>query len=125
MNSKMKQLLTALAISTAVVAAPVSTVQAAEKAASSVEQGKKLATSRSKGNCLACHMMGNGAMPGNIGPALIAMKLRYPDKQKLYNKVWGTPDTQTVPNSMMPAFGAHGVLSDDQVSKIVDYIYTL
>lgn len=124
MNSKMKQLLTALAISTAVVAAPVSTVQAAEKAASSVEQGKKLATSRSKGNCLACHMMGDGAMPGNIGPALIAMKLRYPDKQKLYNKVWGTPDTQ-IPNSMMPAFGAHGVLSDDQVNKIVDYIYTL
>ncbi|QCU90603.1 sulfur oxidation c-type cytochrome SoxX [Thiomicrorhabdus sediminis] len=125
MNSKMKQLLTALAISTAVVAAPVSSVQAAEKAASTVEQGKKLATSRSKGNCLACHMMGDGAMPGNIGPALIAMKLRYPDKQKLFDKVWGTPESQTVPNSMMPPFGEHGILSDDEISKIVDYIYTL
>lgn len=125
MNSKMKQLLTALAISTAVVAAPVSTVQAAEKAASSVEEGKKLAYSRSKGNCLACHMAGEGAMPGNIGPALIAMKLRYPDKQKLVDKVWGTPESQTVPNSMMPAFGQHGILSDSEINKIVDYIYTL
>jgi len=125
MNSKMKQLLTALAISTAVVAAPVSSVQAAEKAASAVEQGKKLAYSRSKGNCLACHMAGEGAMPGNIGPALIAMKLRYPDKQKLVDKVWGKPETQTVPNSMMPAFGQSGILSDDEINKIVDYIYTL
>ncbi|MEA1990037.1 MAG: sulfur oxidation c-type cytochrome SoxX [Pseudomonadota bacterium] len=125
MNSKMKQLLTALAISTAVVAAPVSTVQAAEKAASSVEEGKKLAYSRSKGNCLACHMAGEGAMPGNIGPALIAMKLRYPDKQKLVDKVWGKPETQTVPNSMMPAFGQNGILSDSDINKIVDYIYTL
>lgn len=124
MNSKMKQLLTALAISTAVVAAPVSTVQAAEKAASSIEEGKKLAYSRSKGNCLACHMAGEGAMPGNIGPALIAMKLRYPDKQKLVDKVWGKPGTQ-VQDSMMPAFGRNGILSDSDINKIVDYIYTL
>ena len=124
MNSKMKQLLTALAISTAVVAAPVSTVQAAEKAASSIEEGKKLAYSRSKGNCLACHMAGEGAMPGNIGPALIAMKLRYPDKQKLVDKVWGKPGTQ-VQESMMPAFGRNGILSDSDINKIVDYIYTL
>ncbi|BBP46502.1 sulfur oxidation c-type cytochrome SoxX [Thiosulfatimonas sediminis] len=125
MNSKMKQLLTALAISSAVMTAPVS-VQAADKpAASDVEEGKKLAFSRSKGNCLACHMAGDGAQPGNIGPALIAMKLRYPDKQKLYNKVWGTPDAMKVPNSMMPEFGSHGILSDDEIRKIVDYIYTL
>ena len=125
MNSKMKQLLTALAISTAVVVAPISNVQAAEKGASTVEEGKKLAYSRSKGNCLACHMAGEGAMPGNIGPAIIAMKLRYPDKKKLYDKVWGTTESQTVPNSMMPAFGKSGILSDSEISKIVDYIYTL
>lgn len=125
MNSKMKQLLTALAISSAVITAPVS-VQAADKpSASDIEEGQKLAFSRSKGNCLACHMTGNGAMPGNIGPALIAMKLRYPDKQKLYNKVWGTDDATKVPNSMMPEFGANGILTDDEIRKIVDYIYTL
>ena len=120
----MKKLLTALAISTAVMVSPVASI-AAEKGASSIEEGKKLAYSRAKGNCLACHMAGEGAMPGNIGPALIAMKLRYPDRQKLYDKLWGTPETQTVPNSMMPAFGAHGILTDEEIDKIVDYIYTL
>lgn len=123
-NSKMKQLLAALAISSTVVLAPV-TVQAAEQGASSIEEGKKLAFGRSKGNCLACHMAGDGAQPGNIGPALIAMKLRYPDKQKLYNKIWGTADSNKVPNSMMPEFGLNGILSDDEIHKIVDYIYTL
>ncbi|MDG6774061.1 sulfur oxidation c-type cytochrome SoxX [Thiomicrorhabdus sp. ZW0627] len=123
-NSNMKKLLTALAISSAVMVQPVASF-AADKGASSVEEGKKLAFSRSKGNCLACHMVGDGAMPGNIGPALIAMKIRYPDKQKLYNKVWGTPETQNVPNSMMPPFGQNGILTDEEISKIVDYIYTL
>ena len=124
MNSRMKQLLAALALSTAVIAVPV-TAQAAEKAVSAVDEGKKLAFSKSKGNCLACHMVADGEMPGNIGPAIIAMKLRYPDKQKLVNKIWGTPETQTVPNSMMPAFGQNGILTDSEINKIVDYIYTL
>ena len=123
-NSTMKQLLTALAISSAVALSPIS-AQAADAGASSIEEGKKLAFSRAKGNCLACHMAGDGAQPGNIGPALIAMKLRYPDKQKLYNKVWGTSDSLKVPNSMMPEFGSHGILTDDEIHKIVDYIYTL
>ena len=123
MNSKMKQLLTALALSTAVIAVPA-TVQAAEKAVSSVEQGKKLAMSKKKGNCLACHGVADGAMPGNIGPTIIAMKLRYPDKQKLVDKIWGTTETQ-VPNSMMPPFGQNGILTDSEINKIVDYIYTL
>lgn len=124
MNSKMKQLLTALALSTAVLTVPA-TAQAAEKAVSAIDQGKKLAFSKKKGNCLACHMVADGVMPGNIGPALIAMKLRYPDKQKLVNKIWGTPETQTVPDSMMPPFGQNGILTDGEINKIVDYIYTL
>lgn len=124
MNSKMKQLLTVLALSTAVLTVPA-TAQAAEKGTSAIDEGKKLAFSRSKGNCLACHMVDDGVMPGNLGPALIAMKLRYPDKQKLVDKIWGTPETQTVPNSMMPPFGQNGILTDSEINKIVDYIYTL
>jgi len=120
----MKKLLTALAISSAVLISPVAS-HAAESGASSIDEGKKLAFSRSKGNCLACHAAGDGEMAGNIGPTLIAMKLRYPDRQKLYNKIWGTPETQIVPNSMMPAFGANGILTDQEIDKIVDYLLTL
>ena len=125
MNSKLKQLLTALAISSAFVAAPVSTVSAADAGASAIEEGQKLAFSRSKGNCLACHMVAGANQPGNIGPALIAMKLRYPDKQKLYDKIWGTEDAKKVPHSMMPEFGRSGILTDKEIAKITDYIHTL
>jgi sulfur-oxidizing protein SoxX len=52
------------------------------------------------------------------------MKLRYPDKQKLYDKIWGKPETQ-IPDSMMPPFGQNGILSDDEIAKIVDFMYTL
>jgi len=123
LKTKMKQLLTALAISTAVAAMPTSAI-AAEKGMTSIEEGKKLAFSRSKGNCLACHMVPGGSLAGNIGPAIIAMKARYPDKKKLYNKVWGKPDSQIL-NSMMPPFGQNGSLTDDEIKKIVDFIYTL
>lgn len=123
LKTKMKQLATAFALTTAMVAAPV-VAYAADEGASRVEEGKKLAFSRSKGNCLACHAIQGGNLAGNIGPALIAMKLRYPDKQKLYDKVWGKPGT-LVPNSMMPPFGKNGILTDEEISKIVDFIYTL
>ncbi|MGC9385992.1 MAG: sulfur oxidation c-type cytochrome SoxX [Hydrogenovibrio sp.] len=123
LKTKMKQLLTALAISTAMVSAPIA-AHAADKGASNIEAGKELSFSRSKGNCLACHMVPGGNLPGNIGPALIAMKLRYPDKQKLYDKIWGKADTQ-IPDSMMPPFGQNGILTDDEITKIVDFMYTL
>ena len=123
LKTKMKHLLTAAAITTAFAVAPLS-AQAGDKAMTSVEAGKKLAFSRSQGNCLACHAIQGGKLAGNIGPALIAMKLRYPDKQKLFDKVWGQANTQ-VPNSMMPPFGQNGILTDKQIHEIVDFIYTL
>lgn len=116
-------MLSILVISTAIYTLPLSITQASETSAL-VKEGMKLAYSRAKGNCLACHKAGEGIMPGNIGPVLIEMKLRYPNKQKLFDKVWGKPET-LVPNSMMPKFGAHGILSDEEIEKVIAYIYTL
>lgn len=128
-NSKLKQALAALTVSVALVGAPAMAVAASDKAAEEalakrVEEGKKLAFSRSEGNCLACHMIQGGTSPGNIGPALIAMELRYPDRQVLFDKLWGVREME-VPYSMMPFFGRNGILSDDEINKIVDYMYTL
>ncbi|WP_294947961.1 sulfur oxidation c-type cytochrome SoxX [Sulfurivirga sp.] len=123
MKNKMIHALAATAVATTLMAAPVAS-QAAGADAKVVAEGKKLAFSRSKGNCLACHMIKGGSLPGNIGPALIAMKLRYPDKQKLRDKIWGKPELE-VKYSMMPPFGRHAILSEDQIDKIVEFIYTL
>lgn len=124
---KVKHVCTALAISTALLAAPV-TSMAAEPGAKALEEGQKLAFNRSQGNCLACHAIKGGKQAGNIGPALIAMKARFPGKagkQELYDIVYGKVSRVPKDISMMPPFGAHAILSDEQIQKIVDYIYTL
>ena len=68
-------------------------------------------------------MMGDGVSPGDIGPPLIAMKVRFPDRTKLRAQIW---DAQTSnPGTRMPPFGKHQVLSEMEIDAIVDYLYTL
>ncbi len=88
-----------------------------------MEDGKKLAFSKKKGNCLACHLIPGGDQPGNIGPPLIGMKARFPDKAKLHAQI-AEPRTAN-PNSIMPPFSAHGVLSGKEIDLVVDFIYSL
>lgn len=88
-----------------------------------LEEGKALTFDRKKGNCLACHMIIGGDLPGNIGPPLIAMKARYPDVAKLKAQI-AEPRTLN-PNTIMPPFGTHGILTDDEIDKVVAYIHSL
>ena len=96
---------------------------AAIAADSVIEKGKALAYDRKMGNCLACHAMDDGTLPGNIGPPLVSMKLRFPDKAKLRSHIWD--ETAFNPNTMMPPFGKHGILSEEQIDQIVEYVHTL
>jgi sulfur-oxidizing protein SoxX len=96
---------------------------AAAEGASAVEQGKAIAYDRKKGNCLACHAMDDGTLPGNIGPPLIAMKARFPDKAKLRAQIWDS--TVANPNSIMIPFGRVKALSEEEIDMVVEYIYTL
>ena len=88
-----------------------------------IAEGKKIAFNRKKGNCLGCHMIAGGSLPGNVGPPLIAMKARFPDKAKLRVQIWDA--TVNNPNTIMPPFGRHNILSDKEVDKIVDFIHSL
>lgn len=88
-----------------------------------VEEGKKIAFDRRKGNCLACHMIQGGDLAGNIAPPLIAMKARYPDKAKLRAQIYDA--RQANPNTSMPPYGAHRILTDSEIDKVVEYIHTL
>jgi len=102
---------------------PASGVAAEGEAASAVEQGKTIAFDRKKGTCLACHQIAGGDLPGNIGPPLVAMKARFPDKAKLRAQIWDA--TKANPNSVMPPFGRQQVLTEGEIDKVVEYIYTL
>lgn len=88
-----------------------------------IKMGKEVAFDRKKGNCLACHMMDDGVSPGDIGPPLVAMKARFPDKAKLREQIW---DPQIAnPGTRMPPFGKHKIISDKEIDAIVEYLYTL
>ncbi|MDM8546450.1 sulfur oxidation c-type cytochrome SoxX [Candidatus Venteria ishoeyi] len=88
-----------------------------------VEQGKDIAFKRAKGNCLACHLIIGGESPGNIGPPLVGMKLRFPDKAVLRAQIEDA--TVKNPYSMMPPFGKHGILSAAEIDKLIEFLYTL
>ena len=97
------------------------TVNAAED--SDVTTGKVLAFDRKKGNCLACHQIEGGSLPGNIGPPLVAMKSRFPDFDKLKAQI--SDARVSNPNTIMIPFGPHAVLSSDEIDLIAKYIHTL
>jgi len=97
---------------------------AEEKAKPAEPSGKDLAFNNKKGNCLACHLM--PGVPGaisstTIGPPLIGMKARFPDKAKFRAQVWDA--TKANPKTSMPPFGKHQILSEQEIDKIVDFIY--
>jgi sulfur-oxidizing protein SoxX len=96
---------------------------ASAEGASTIDEGKELAFNRKKGNCLACHKIAGGQLAGNIGPALVNMKARFADKAKLRSKIFDA--TVTSPNTIMPPFGKHKILSKSELDKVVEFIYSL
>ena len=90
----------------------------------SAKKGKEIAFGRGAGNCLACHQMKGGNLAGNIGPALIAMEARYPEREDLV-AVLKDPRDKFGDQTIMPPFGAHKILSDEEIDLIVEYIHTL
>ncbi len=85
--------------------------------------GKAIAMDRSKGNCIACHLIIGGESPGAIGPALIAMQTRYPTKEALAIQIWDA--TVKAPEAAMPPFGRHAILSQQELADVVAYVWTL
>ena len=123
MRKTAKLITTASALATILGALSLSPQLAIAADADVVEQGKQIAFDRKKGNCLACHMIDGGDLPGNIGPPLVAMKARFPDKSKLRAQIWDS--TRNNPNSMMPPFGRHEILTEGEIDKVVEFIYSL
>lgn len=99
------------------------TATAEEADAKVIEAGEKIAFHRKKGNCLACHAIKGGSLPGNIGPPLVNMKDRYPNKSQLRAQIWD-PTTNN-PNTIMPPFGKHKILTEAELDKVVEFIYSL
>ncbi|HEV8260711.1 MAG TPA: sulfur oxidation c-type cytochrome SoxX [Burkholderiales bacterium] len=99
--------------------------QARADEAANVAAGRQLAFEIPKGNCLACHKFPGD--PGadtlaDIGPPLLAIRSRFPDRKQLRGRLWDP--MQANPNTVMPPYGKHRILSSDEIELIIDYLYT-
>ena len=92
-------------------------------AQSAAAEGQKLAFDRGKGNCLTCHMIKGGDLPGTIGPELKDIRTRYPDRNDLVAIL--NDETKRNPQTMMPPFGRNRILTEQEISAIVDFLQTL
>ena len=110
------------AIHSAFAAAFALALSAASAQAQSAADGKKLALDRGKGNCLTCHVIKGGDLPGTIGPELKDLKGRY-DRNELVAIV--TDETKRNPQTVMPPFGRNRILTEQEISAIVDFLQTL
>jgi L-cysteine S-thiosulfotransferase len=93
------------------------------RAQSAVAEGQKLAFDRGKGNCLTCHDIKGGDLSGTIGPALKDIKSKYPDRNDLIAII--TDETKRNPVTMMPPFRRNRILTEQEISEIVDFLQTL
>ena len=88
--------------------------------------GREVFNSKKHGNCTACHWtqdMYEGDIAGNMGPALVGMKARFPNKKDLREQIWDP--TIKNPITSMPPFGKNAILTPEQIDAVVDYLYTL
>jgi len=91
-----------------------------------VAAGAQLAHAVNKGNCLACHAMPTdpGAITSaDIGPPLVDLRARFPDRRQLQRQIWDASVAN--PDTIMPPFGKNRILSAEEIDLIVDYLYTL
>jgi sulfur-oxidizing protein SoxX len=91
-----------------------------------IEAGRRLAHDFEKGNCLACHSAPTdpaAITKANIGPPLIGMSERFKDRELLRQQIWDAATRN--PNTIMPPFGRHMILTDDEIELIIDYVHTL
>jgi sulfur-oxidizing protein SoxX len=93
------------------------------RAQSGAADGQKLAFDRSKGNCLTCHEIKGGDLPGSIGPKLENIKNKYPDRNDLVAIL--SDETKRNPLTVMPPFGRNRILTEQEINAIVDFLQTL
>lgn len=87
-----------------------------------IDDGRKVFTSKSLGNCIGCHSVQNDPMDqtGNLGPHLANMD-QYP-KEYLVEKI--TNPNKSNPNTIMPPQGRNHKISKKQVLAVVAYLRT-
>ncbi len=93
--------------------------------AADVARGRKVMTTKSLGNCAACHVFPNVESPGDIGPNLVEAMKSYGDEDRNLVRQWVWDARELMPHTIMPPFGANKILTPEQVDDVVEYLYSL
>ncbi len=72
-------------------------------------------------NCQQCHQIKGITDYGNVGPSLLGLKSRYPDRKDVVAIV--NDETKRNPQTVMPPFGRNLILTKQEIDTIVDYLY--
>jgi sulfur-oxidizing protein SoxX len=72
-------------------------------------------------NCQQCHEIKGIGDFGNVGPSLVGLKERFPDRKDVTAIIYD--ETKRNPLTAMPPFGRNLILDKQQIDTIVDYLY--
>jgi sulfur-oxidizing protein SoxA len=88
-------------------------------------RGRALFMDRAKGPCTGCHLVpGDDVWPaGSVGPDLSTVGDRKLPDAYLYQQLWDP--RVTLPNSVMPPWGAQGIFTPEELVHLVAYLQTL
>ena len=64
-----------------------------------------------------------GIAYGDIATKMENMAQRWPDKAKLREQIFDA--SKANPQTIMPPFGRHQILTPDEIDKVVEFILTL
>ncbi len=87
-----------------------------------VTQGGCIVIDRAKGNCMGCHQIA-GTSSGDISTKMENMAQRWPDKAKLREQIFDA--SKANPQTIMPPFGRHQILTSEEIDKVVEFVLSL
>jgi len=122
MRKPAKFLTTASAVMMLIGAAALAPTAAMAVDSELAAKGKKVAENRKKGNCFTCHSYTGSHLAGNMGPPLNGISKRK-SRKEIYDQIWDA--TKANPNTTMPPFGKHEVLSNSDINAITEWVLTL
>ena len=106
----------------AALAAAAANALPAERPATALE----LFVQRDKGHCIACHQLPPGVGPASrsdLGPALDGTRMRALAKPGIRQAI--ADPTRANPDTVMPPYGKHRILTAAEIDRLVDFLHAL
>jgi sulfur-oxidizing protein SoxX len=79
-----------------------------------------------KGHCIACHQLPEGVGPAtraDLGPKLEGARMRALGRERIRQAI--EDPTRANPETVMPPFAKHRILSAEEIGRLVDFLHAL